>query len=84
MSSIRSENSDSGLNGCPNRSNPCRRVSGRDFCVVCGSEKTKDTQTGDQPICVPYQEEGEMKKNCYALIIHGRCYGNNGYFMKFL
>ncbi len=28
--------------------------------------KKKDTQTGDQPICVSYQEEGEMKKNCYA------------------
>ncbi len=34
-------------------------------------KKQKGTQTGDRPVCVPNQEEGEMKKNCYDYIIPG-------------
>jgi hypothetical protein len=44
---------------------------------------TKDAQTGDQPIYASYQEEGEMKKNCYAYILPEGYYGNHRSFVYF-
>jgi hypothetical protein len=47
------------------------------------AQATKDAQTGDQPIYAPNQEEGEMKKNCYAYILPVEYYGNQHDFISF-
>ena len=58
------------------------------FRAVCANDnrsstQKKDTQTGDQPVCVPYQEEGEMKKNCYGYIVHDGYYRSHRTFVSF-